>query len=218
MSSGTNTERITQNNTKISTNNTAIDNFKTAIQNLPSKTQKVVLPDKIKFSSSGSTNMEWLENTDISNITDMYNMFSQCAYLTNLNLEGFITSNVTSIGSMFSGCVNLESINLNNCDTSNVSGGLNDLFANCRKLDRIDISSFTIKENHSVDYNLHRIFDGCTNLKYIDISGLDFTGFFNNHNNIFRNVPTDCLIYVKDQNAVDKLTSWDSTHTYTIKQ
>lgn len=41
MSSGTNSERITQNNTKISTNNTAIDNFKTAIENLPSREPEI---------------------------------------------------------------------------------------------------------------------------------------------------------------------------------
>lgn len=37
MSTGTNSERITQNNTIISTNNGAIDDFKTAINNLPSR-------------------------------------------------------------------------------------------------------------------------------------------------------------------------------------
>jgi hypothetical protein len=48
MSSGTNTERITQNNTKISTNNTAIDSFKIAIQNLPTRANLQIINETIK--------------------------------------------------------------------------------------------------------------------------------------------------------------------------
>ncbi len=56
MSSGTNSERITQNNGIITDNNTAIDNFKTAITNLP--TRAVTQTKSVTITENGTTTVE----------------------------------------------------------------------------------------------------------------------------------------------------------------
>ena len=56
MSSGTNTERITQNNGIITDNNTAIDNFKTTINNLP--TRAVTQTKSVTITENGTTTVQ----------------------------------------------------------------------------------------------------------------------------------------------------------------
>jgi len=73
---------------------------------------KAVLPDGIKFQNSDASNMDFLNNVDSSNVTNMDSMFSDCTNLTTIPLLD--TSNVTSMGNMFRGCPNLSSDSLNN--------------------------------------------------------------------------------------------------------
>ena len=60
-------------------------------------------------------------NVDMSNVTDMGNMFDGCSNLTSLDVSGFDTSNVTSMSWMFYGCSSLTSLDVSGFDTSNVT-------------------------------------------------------------------------------------------------
>ena len=92
-------------------------------------------------------------NVDTSNVTDMENMFYNCSSLT--SIPQLNTSKVASMLSMFYGCSSLTSIPL--FDTSNVTSMWN-MFQNCRSLTSIpqlDTSNVT---------NMRSMFQGCTNL------------------------------------------------------
>ena len=59
-----------------------------------------------------------LENWNVSNVTNMRNMFAECKKL-NCNLSNWDVSNVTDMGYMFASCEKLD-CNLSNWDVSNV--------------------------------------------------------------------------------------------------
>lgn len=56
------------------------------------------------------------------------------------------------------------------------------------------------------------MFNGCSSLTLLDISNFDFTNV-TLYNDMFFNVPADCLIYVKDQAAYEWVTSKFTTLT-----
>ncbi|MCD8300177.1 MAG: BspA family leucine-rich repeat surface protein, partial [Clostridiales bacterium] len=57
---------------------------------------------------------------DISNVTNMYEMFCQCTSLTSLDVSNFDTGNVTNMANMFYQCTSLTSLDVSNFDTGNV--------------------------------------------------------------------------------------------------
>lgn len=104
--------------------------------------------EAIDFSNadmSNVTNMRWMfsnctslttvnmDNVDTSNVTNMYSMFYYCKKLTELDLSGFNTSNVTNMYGMFSGCSSLISLNISNFDISDTTNTFC-LFENCNNL------------------------------------------------------------------------------------
>ena len=52
---------------------------------------------------------------DVSNVTNMSYMFSNCENLTSLDLSNWDTSNVTIMGNMFNSCSKLETLSSINC-------------------------------------------------------------------------------------------------------
>ena len=56
------------------------------------------------------TSIEGLEYFDISNVTSMYAMFSDCSSLTTIDVSKWDVHNVTDMFEMFSGCSNLMTI------------------------------------------------------------------------------------------------------------
>ena len=81
------------------------------------------------------------DNIDTSNVTNMYGMFFDCSILSSLDLSGFNTSNVTNMNSMFYHCSSLTSLNLSSFDTSNVTS-MYGMFYECTELSSLDLSSF----------------------------------------------------------------------------
>ena len=64
---------------------------------------------------------------------------------------------------------------------------------------------------------LQQLFYQCSSLEQVDVSKLDFT-LVTNFSNMLTNVPTDCLILVKDQTAVDWFTTnWPDLTNVQIK-
>ena len=107
-------------------------------------------------------------NIDLSNVTDMSNMFYYCKSLQSLDLSNFDTSNVTSMHGMFSNCTSLQSLDLSNFDTSNITS-MQQMFNSCFGFTSLDLTSF----NTSKVTNMISMFYGCSSLQSLDLSNFD---------------------------------------------
>ena len=107
-------------------------------------------------------------NFNTSNVTDMYRMFYVCSSLTNLDLSSFNTSNVTDRRYMFGGCSSLTRLDLSNFNTSKVDD-MSYMFSNCSSLTSLDLSSF----NTSSVTNMSYMFENCSSLTSLDLSSFD---------------------------------------------
>lgn len=134
-------------------------------------------------------------------ITSMYGLFYYCQNLTSVDLSSLDTSDATSIERLFSYCPKLINVNLKNFNTSNVTNMMA-AFSSCPNLTNLDLSYFDTKNT----LNMNFMFSGCTYLAELDISNFSFDNvqYFNS---VFSNVPSDCLIYVKDLAAKTYLRS-----------
>ena len=73
------------------------------------------------------------DNFNTANVTNMRSMFDYCSSLTSLDLNNFNTANVTSMENMFSDCSSLTSIDLSGFNTSNVTN-MEEMFFYCESL------------------------------------------------------------------------------------
>ena len=140
-----------------------------------------------------------LNTIDISVVTDMSNMFSDCSSLVSIDISGWDMSNVTSIYHMFGGCSNLTSltltniklpsdsselfaylssleeiIGLNTIDTSNVTN-MNNMFEECSSLTSLNLSSWNMLNVE----NIACMFINCTSLETINLSGWNTSNITN---------------------------------------
>ena len=143
------------------------------------------------FNTSNVTNMGFmfcdchsltsidLSSFNTSNVTDMQLMFECCSSLTSLNLSNFNTSNVTNMASMFYGCSNLTSLSLSNFNTSNVTN-MGMMFYDCSSLTSLNLSNF----NTSNVTNMHGMFGYCSSLTSLNLSNFN-TSNVTNMNSMF---------------------------------
>ena len=143
---------------------------------------------------SNLTQINFNNNFNTSNTTNMYLMFSDCSSLTSLDLSSFNTANVTSMSYMFADCSSLTSLDLssfntakvtdmymmfNNCsfltslvlsnfNTANVTN-MEDMFSQCSSLISLDLSNF----NTANVTNMGRMFRGCSSLTSLDLSSFN---------------------------------------------
>lgn len=182
-----------------------------------------ISPSKLSFSYC-EDNSIYLDNINISRLTDLSYIFQNCINVTSLNLSrfssfnpsvntlrnmfqhcdnllsidvsNFNTSNIINMTSMFDSCAKLTLIDLSSFDTSNVVN-LSNIFFNCNSLEEINISSFTC-ENLT---NISQMFHGCINLRKIDMRNMTFDNVTNSSYLFGRYtqnlVPYDCLVIVK---------------------
>ena len=138
-----------------------------------------------------------LSNFDTSNVTNMTGMFYYCDDLITLKLSKFNTSNVTNMQSMFYRCQKLTGLDLLTFDTQNVKT-MNSMFYCCYDLKSLDLSSF----NTSNVIDMNNMFYWCESLTSLDIQNFDFSKItITSFNKMLENVPSNCLITVKDQTA-----------------
>ena len=172
-----------------------------------------------------------LSSVNISEVTQMPNMFSGCSSLTGLDLSKFNTTKVRNMNSMFTGCSSLTSLDLSSFNTSSLEG-VQSMFSNCSSLTELDLSSFNtlkVKDmswmfyncksltnldlsnfNTSNVTNMSNMFRDCSSLQNLNISNFDFTKV-TLYDYMFRNVPTNCYILVKDATSKEWITSKFST-------
>ena len=119
-----------------------------------------------------------MKNWDISNVTNMSDMFRGCAYLTSVDVSNWDTSNVTNMSKIFNGCNHLTSVDVSNWDTSNVTdmtymfGSILDNYGGphyYKEFNHINLNNI----NTSNVTNMSYMFCGCQKLTNIDVSRFD---------------------------------------------
>lgn len=114
------------------------------------------------------TSIDFGDNFNTYNVTDMTAMFQFCSSLTSLNLSSFNTANVTDMKVMFDGCSNLTDLNLSNFNTYNVTNMM-DMFYDCISLTTLNLSNF----NTSNVTNMYGMFLHCINLISLNLSNFN---------------------------------------------
>lgn len=135
------------------------------------------------FMNSHLTKINFNEDFDTSNVTDMGNMFANNYNLKSINLNNFNTNKVINMKGMFDGCQVLTRLDLSSFDTSNVTN-METMFNGCTFLTNLNISNFN--------------FDKVVN--YSDMFGIRI-------DEINTRVPENCYILVKDVSAKEWITS-----------
>ena len=199
-----NKEKLMDYNNKVAQANTDLKNLLDAIKTLPETDGGggKYAPRYISFNGYTGTdlNEELTNNIDTSNITNMSRMFANCFNLTELNVSTMDTSNATDMSYMFAGSQSngpkYTSLDLSNFNTSSVVN-MDSMFWECRKVLELDLSNFDFSKVTSVT----TMFAGCRALMKLDIRTLDYTVNLSNAytNMMFQNVPSGCLVIVKDE-------------------
>ena len=108
------------------------------------------------------------DNFNTLNVTNMGSMFKNCTSLTSLNLSNFNTTNVRDISTMFRDCSSLTNLDLSNFNTSKVTGMIY-MFENCKSLKSLDLSVFNTA---NITY-MSAMFQDCSSLKSLDLSSFN---------------------------------------------
>jgi surface protein len=104
-------------------------------------------------------------NFNIPLITTANGLFQNCAALTSVEFVDVNTSNVTNMAGMFSGCTNLSSVDLTDFDTSKVTV-FSQMFKGCASLTTLDLSSFDFSNATTVA----SLCNGCTAMKHVYVN------------------------------------------------
>ena len=143
-----------------------------------------------------------LSDFDTSETTTMESMFYACNSLQEINLNGINTSKVKNMKYMFGNCYAISQLNLSMLDTSQVTD-MSNMFYECMGIEKIDMSK-CITTNLTNTKMMFYIFadEGGFRGKIneIDISSMDFSKV-TQYDNMFGDIPSNCLIYVKDQTS-----------------
>lgn len=159
-------------------------------------------------------------NFDLSNVTNMSNMFANCEYLGQVKMYPTDLSNVENVSGMFSytkissftlksdiapksmagmfrNCMYLKTVNLygvdsNIIDVSNTTN-MSFMFANCRTLASVDLSSWDTSNVTNMSY----MFNNSLALSSLDLSGWD-TSKVTNMSAMFESCKALTKIYVSD--------------------
>ena len=124
--------------------------------------------NKMFYQFTSLTTINFNNNFNTSNVTNMGSMFSGCISLTTLDLSGFNTKNVQTMGSMFSSDKNLTEIDLTSLNTKNVTS-IASMFSGCSSLTSLDLTNFNTEKVNNTSYT----FSGCSKLQTIDISSFN---------------------------------------------
>lgn len=108
-----------------------------------------------------------LNSWDVSHITSMAGLFAICSQLADVKIDTWDTSNVTTMQEMFSGCSALKTLDISNFDTSNVLY-MQSMFSNCKTLSMLDISTWKTPKVKQMD----SMFRSCSSLTEIRVDSI----------------------------------------------
>lgn len=120
---------------------------------------------------------------DVSNIKNMYCMFSDCNSLKKLDISGWNVSDIECMSSMFCSCFSLEELDISRWNVSKVNDMVY-MFKNCTSLETLDVCGWNVSNVE----NMECMFNGCSSLKELDVSKWnvskvkDMTDMFDNTN------------------------------------
>ena len=126
-------------------------------------------------------NINFKNNFDTSNVTNMSFMFNLCANLSNVDVSSFDTSNVTNMNWMF-GDTNLYTLDVSNFRTGNLTYMIG-TFANLYSLTKLDISNFDTSNVINME-NLFANFNGTSQLTTLKLGDMK-TAKVTKMNNMF---------------------------------
>lgn len=109
-------------------------------------------------------NIEGLEYLNLSNVTDLSEMFYDCFSLKTIDLSGLNTASVTNMNRMFFRCYSLEEAQLESLNTRNVTD-MSFMFSSCISLRELDLHAF----NTSKVTSMQNMFSGCLSLKTLKL-------------------------------------------------
>ena len=113
-------------------------------------------------------------NFNTANVTNMASMFYQCKFLTSLNLSNFNTANVTDMSFMFHSCYSLTNLDLSSFNTAKVTDMMC-MFYYCTRLTSLDLSGF----NTSNVTNMKEMLEYCISLTTtINIMNANVSDYF----------------------------------------
>ena len=167
----------------------------------------------LEYMFRGCENLETLTcnfNTwDVSNVTGINYMFSDCKKLTSINLSTWNVSNCTAFDHMFYNCYKLSTLDLSNLQVTNKCTCLTFMFSNCNNLESLicdftswntsNVTDFSVmfqycKKLTSINLStwdvsngttFSMIFGGCENLTTMDLSSWQVTNKCTNLSNMF---------------------------------
>ena len=99
---------------------------------------------------------------DISDLTDINDIFYWCFGLKYLTVDGLDTSNITKMHQAFLKCINLKNLDLSTWVTSNVTR-MTSMFEGCRSLQVLNISGWDLTKATNTD----NMFSECSSLNTI---------------------------------------------------
>ena len=117
------------------------------------------------FSDCSATTID-IANWDTSSVNNLNRTFAYCTKVTSLDLSSWDTSNVTNMSYMFSYCTSLASLDVSHFNTNNVTN-MGYMFGSCEKLASLDVSHF----NTNNVTNMGGMFSRCPKLASLDLSG-----------------------------------------------
>ena len=147
-----------------------------------------------------------LTDWDVSNVEDMYQMFSGCIRLQNVgDISNWNTGKVKDMKNMFFGCELLPELNLSNWDVSNVED-MNNMFCVCKKLNAVgDLSNWGV----SNVTNMREMFKQCNSLQQLDLSNWN-TGNVTDMYNMFYG----CV----NLQSIGNLSNWDVSNVTNMRE
>lgn len=122
------------------------------------------------------TSIDFGENFNTANVTNMSFMFYGCYNLTSLNLSNFNTANVRNMDGMFFGCTSLTGLDLSNFNTENVIY-MGCMFDSCSSLTSLNLSNFNTA---NVKY-MHYMFCNCSRLTSLNLYNFDMSSILTVH-------------------------------------
>ena len=113
---------------------------------------------------------------DTSNVTDMNHMFYQASSIENIDVSDFNVEKVTNMDYMFSHMTKLKELNVTNFKTHSLKS-LNDFASSNPRLTKLDLSSFDTSQLERMPWYLMY---GDDNITEVNLSNWDMTSFDNN--------------------------------------